>query len=176
MSQARSVDTLMKDMLITLVASISVGLLVALFSAFVMLVISLPVQAGVSEQLSVTQPIAIDGVQRGSLLLKLASGGVSIDAPQLSTDVVMNISGMSARVKVKQRFRNPGSGWVEGVYVFPLPENAAVDRMRLRIGERLIEGEIQERMKAEKIYRQAKLAGKKASLLSQERPNIFTMR
>ncbi|MEJ1354271.1 MAG: marine proteobacterial sortase target protein [Candidatus Sedimenticola sp. (ex Thyasira tokunagai)] len=174
MSQARSVDTLMKDMLITLVASISVGLLVALFSAFVMLVISLPVQAGVSEPLSVTQPIAIDEVQRGSLLLKLASGGVSIDAPQLSTDVVMNISGMSARVKVKQRFRNPGSGWVEGVYVFPLPENAAVDRMRLRIGERLIEGEIQERMKAEKIYRQAKLAGKKASLLSQERPNIFT--
>jgi len=53
----------------------------------------------------------------------------------------MKISGMLARVSVIQRFRNPAATWAEGIYVFPLPESAAVDRLRLRIGERLIEGE-----------------------------------
>ncbi len=164
----------MKDMLLTFLASVGVGLLVALFSVLLMFAISTPAHAEPGEQMSGMPSTSIDEVQRGSLLLKLASGGRSIDAPQLSTDVAMNISGMSARVTVKQRFRNPGAGWVEGVYVFPLPENAAVDRMKLRIGERIIEGQIEEKAEAEKIYRQAKLAGKRASLLSQERPNIFT--
>lgn len=119
-------------------------------------------------------PMDIDHVQRGSLLLKLASGGVSMDAPMLKTDVKMDISGMLARVSVHQRFKNISSKWTEGIYVFPLPEDAAVDRMRLRIGERVIEGEIKEKGEAKRIYQQAKRAGKKASLLRQERPNIFT--
>ncbi len=113
-------------------------------------------------------------VQRGSLLLRLASGGVSVDAPRLQTDVKMDVSGMLARVSVHQRFKNISSEWTEGVYVFPLPEDAAVDRMRLRIGERVIEGEIKEKAEAKRIYEQAKREGKKASLLRQERPNIFT--
>lgn len=117
-------------------------------------------------------PVRLDQVKRGSLLL--ASGGVARQAPMLKTDVAMQVSGMLARVAVSQRFRNPGSEWVEGTYVFPLPEGAAVDRMRLRIGERLIEGEIRERGAARKAYEVARRAGKKASLLSQERPNIFT--
>jgi len=75
---------------------------------------------------------------------------------------------------VRQRFSNPGKQWVEGIYVFPLPQDAAVDRMRLRIGERIIVGEIQERGQAEKTYARARKEGRKASLLSQERPNIFT--
>lgn len=119
-------------------------------------------------------PMAIDQVQRGSLLLRLASGGVSVDAPMLKTEVKMEISGMLARVSVQQRFKNNGGEWAEGIYVFPLPEDAAVDRMRLRIGERVIEGEIKEKGEAKRIYQQAKRDGKKASLLRQERPNIFT--
>ncbi len=113
-------------------------------------------------------------VQRGSLLLHLASGGVALDAPMLKTDVKMDVSGMLARVSVRQRFKNIGSEWAEGVYVFPLPEDAAVDRMRLRIGERIIEGEIKEKAEARRSYEKAKREGKKASLLRQERPNIFT--
>ncbi|MCP4126157.1 MAG: hypothetical protein GY753_03730, partial [Gammaproteobacteria bacterium] len=119
-------------------------------------------------------PMEPGQVQRGSLMLHLTSGGVALDAPMLKTDVKMDVSGMLARVSVHQRFKNIGSEWAEGVYVFPLPEDAAVDRMRLRIGERIIEGEIKEKAEARRTYEKAKREGKKASLLRQERPNIFT--
>jgi Ca-activated chloride channel family protein len=75
---------------------------------------------------------------------------------------------------VVQTFQNPQPDWYEGVYVFPLPENAAVDHLRLRVGERVIEGEIRERRAATKVYEQARSAGQRAALLDQERPNIFT--
>ena len=111
-------------------------------------------------------------VQSGSLLLRMANG-YSI-ATQLNTDVRMEISGLVARVSVRQEFRNSSKDWVEGIYVFPLPDTAAVDRMRLHIGERFIEGEIQEKENAKKIYDAAKKAGKKASLVEQQRANLFT--
>lgn len=111
---------------------------------------------------------------RGSLLLRTDTPGQYTPSLALNTDVNMQVSGMVARVKVNQQFRNEGAEWAEGIYVFPLPENAAVDRMRLRIGERVIEGQIKERKQAKKIYQQAKRAGKRASLVEQERPNMFT--
>ena len=76
---------------------------------------------------------------------------------------------------VTQEFLNPTAGWLEGVYVFPLPEGAAVDAMRLQVGERVIEGQIREREEARRTYQQAQQTGKKASLLEQERPNVFTI-
>ena len=110
--------------------------------------------------------------QTGSLLLRMQDGyRVST---LLNTDVDMQINGLVARVTVRQEFRNEGSEWVEGVYVFPLPDKAAVDHMRLYIGERFIEGEIREKEQARKAYEQAKSEGKKASLVEQERPNLFT--
>ncbi len=131
-------------------------------------------QAVAADAAAEMTPMEQDQVQRGSLLLHLASGGVSLDAPMLKTDVKMDVSGMLARVSVHQRFHNISSEWAEGIYVFPLPEDAAVDRMRLRIGERIIEGEIKEKAEARRTYEKAKREGKKASLLRQERPNIFT--
>ncbi|MFT5133581.1 MAG: Ca-activated chloride channel family protein, partial [Gammaproteobacteria bacterium] len=95
-------------------------------------------------------------------------------APILHTDVSITITGMIARAKVKQSFRNPTNEWKEGVYVFPLPESATVDQMRMHIGERIIEGQIREKETARKEYKAAKKAGKKASLVEQERPSIFT--
>ena len=111
-------------------------------------------------------------MQTGSLLLRMENGYTS--ATRLNTDVDMDISGLVARVKVRQSFRNTSKHWVEGVYVFPLPDKAAVDRMRLHIGERFIEGEIQEKEDAKKTYEKAKAAGKKASLVEQQRANLFT--
>ena len=111
-------------------------------------------------------------MQSGSLLLRM-DGGYST-ATLLNTDVNMNISGLVARVSVRQEFRNTSQDWVEGVYVFPLPDQAAVDRMRLHIGERFIEGEIQEKEHAKKTYEKAKQAGQKASLVEQQRANLFT--
>ncbi len=95
-------------------------------------------------------------------------------APQLRTDVTIEVTGMLVRVRVEQRFSNPNGAWVEGVYVFPLPEDAAVDRLQMRYGERLIEGEIQERRQAEKTYQHARAKGQVTSLLDQQRANIFT--
>jgi Ca-activated chloride channel family protein len=95
-------------------------------------------------------------------------------APALRTDVAIAVSGIVARVTVRQTFRNPDNNWVEGVYGFPLPEDAAVDTLRMRIGDRTVEGEIRAREKAREEYDQARRAGKQASLIEQERPNIFT--
>jgi Ca-activated chloride channel family protein len=111
-------------------------------------------------------------MQSGSLLLKMQNGYQV--ATRMNTDASMKISGLVARVSVRQSFRNSGSEWVEGVYVFPLPDTAAVDRLRMHIGERVIEGEIREKEQAKRVYDQAKQAGKKASLVEQERPNLFT--
>lgn len=111
-------------------------------------------------------------MQTGSLLLRMQEGYVT--ATLMNTDVDMTINGLVARVSVKQQFRNEGKEWVEGVYVFPLPDEAAVDRMRLYIGDRFIEGEIREKEQAKKEYEQAREQGRKASLVQQQRANLFT--
>ena len=107
------------------------------------------------------------------LHLKDANGG-QINAPLLFTDVHMDVTGMTARVQVKQRFANPTAEWREGVYVFPLPEKAAVDHLNMQIGERVIEGLIKERGDARRTYEAAKGEGRKTTLIEQERPNMFT--
>jgi Ca-activated chloride channel family protein len=98
-----------------------------------------------------------------------------LHAPQLATQVEIDVSGVLARAKVRQRFFNPTDSWVEGVYTFPLPDNAAVDRLRMRIGSRLVEGEVQEKQQADRRYRAARASGQAASLLQQRRPNVFTI-
>ena len=111
-------------------------------------------------------------VQAGSLLLRMKTGYVV--ATRMNTSVEARVSGLVARVAVRQEFRNDGTDWVEGVYVFPLPDSAAVDRLRMHIGERFIEGEIREKEAAKKAYETAKSEGKKASLVEQQRANLFT--
>ncbi|MEK6198072.1 MAG: VIT domain-containing protein, partial [Desulfobacterales bacterium] len=114
-------------------------------------------------------------VREGSLLFKDVNSGQLVAAPQLHTDVKIEITGMVAFARVIQEFENPGDEWLEGVYVFPLPEDAAVSHLTMDVGDRVIEGVIKEREEAKKIYTKAKKEGKKASLLEQERPNIFMM-
>jgi Ca-activated chloride channel family protein len=109
----------------------------------------------------------------GTLLLK-GDGGTYALAPKVATEVGIEVSGMVARTRVSQVFHNPGSDFVEGIYVFPLPESGAVDRLWMRIGDRVIEGQIQEKEAARKVYDQAKSEGRKAALVEQQRPNLFT--
>lgn len=109
----------------------------------------------------------------GSLLLK-GKDGSYLEAPRLGSDYSVTISGPTGRTVLTQRFSNPSDGWVEGVYVFPLPEDAAVDTLKIVAGNRVIVGEIKERQEAKIIYEEAKAKGQVASLLEQERPNIFT--
>jgi Ca-activated chloride channel family protein len=111
--------------------------------------------------------------QHGSVWL-LPDNGIYLEALQMQTDVKYEVTGSIARARIKQQFINSSEFWAEGIYVFPLPEKAAVDHFRMIIGERIIEGQIKERVLANKIYERAKSAGKKASLIEQQRPNVFT--
>ncbi len=94
--------------------------------------------------------------------------------PLKHTDVKVEISGFISRAKVVQEFENNFTEPIEAVYVFPLSQNAAVDQMTMKIGTRTINGKIMKREEARKVYETAKNEGKTASLLDQERPNIFT--
>ncbi len=110
----------------------------------------------------------------GGLLLNSVTPGYFVEAPVIASDIEIEITGPISRTKITQRFTNPSDGWVEGVYVFPVPDEAAVDSLRMQIGARFIEGKIKERQQARIIYEEAKAQGKKASLIEQERPNVFT--
>ncbi len=93
--------------------------------------------------------------------------------PSLSTEVKITISGLIAEVAVHQRFRNDGAAWMEGQYLLPLPTGAAVHDLKLHIGERVIVGEIREKLAAQAEYAIAMQQGKKASLVEQASGNLF---
>ncbi len=120
----------------------------------------------------VVDPV-VGGQPPAGLYFKAGREDVLLEAPTLQSHVVVDINGEVARVKVVQRFRNPSSVWLEGVYVFPLPERSAVDRLVMVVGERRIEGRILEKEEARRVYRKAAAEGKRASLLSSARPNVF---
>ncbi len=112
----------------------------------------------------------------GAMLAKLPKEDKKIPLPLKHTDVKGQISGYIATVDVTQKFHNPYDEKIEAVYVFPLPQNAAVNEFIMVIGKRRIRGIIRERKEAEEIYRQARSQGYVASLLTQERPNVFTQK
>ena len=111
--------------------------------------------------------------ESGTLLMRTDDDGF-VPASLLRTAVRMQVTGLINRVTVRQQFTNDTDDWGEGVYVFPLPENAAVDHLQMQIGERVIKGIVKERKAANAIYAKAKSAGKRVSMVSQERPNVFT--
>jgi Ca-activated chloride channel family protein len=99
-----------------------------------------------------------------------------IPLPLRHTDVKAAVQGYLASVRVTQQYQNPYDSRIEAVYVFPLPENAAVSDFVMRIGTRRIRGIIRERGEAERVYQEARDQGYVASLLTQERPNVFTQK
>jgi Ca-activated chloride channel family protein len=110
----------------------------------------------------------------GSLFLCAMPCGESTEALRQSTSIHAQVTGNVARVRVTQKFENPSSEWLEGLYVFPLSAGAAVDELELIVGERRIRGEIQRKQDARATYEQARSEGRRASLVDQERPNLFT--
>lgn len=115
----------------------------------------------------------INNIQSGSMIYTLADK-TKLTQLALDTEVEMDITGVINRVSVKQKFTNPSNDYVEGVYVFPLPEDSAIDHLKMHIGNRIIEGQIQTRKQAKATYKKAKKSGKKATLVEQQRPNMFT--
>jgi Ca-activated chloride channel family protein len=110
--------------------------------------------------------------RRQGLFLNGKEGAVP--APVLGATVEMKVTGIIARTKVTQIFKNISKEWVEGIYIFPLPADAAVDTLRMKVGDRTILGAIQEKEEARQTYEAAKQQGVKASLVEQQRPDVFT--
>jgi Ca-activated chloride channel family protein len=107
-------------------------------------------------------------------LLLRGDNGATTEAQRLATDYEVEVSGPTARVRLTQMFHNPSATHVEAVYLFPMPESAAVDSLKMVVGERVVLGTIKEREAARRDFEQAKSEGRKAALLEQERPNMFT--
>ncbi|MEL7048969.1 MAG: VIT domain-containing protein, partial [Pseudomonadota bacterium] len=130
-----------------------------------------PVQSWASPGGRIMQP---SEARMGTLLFRAEVPGQFVEAPRLGSDIDITVSGPTARGRITQHFTNPTDGWVEAVYVMPLPEDSAVDTLKMVVGTKVITGDIKERKEARRIYEAAKARGQKAALLSQERPNIFT--
>ncbi|MEO1943957.1 MAG: marine proteobacterial sortase target protein [Candidatus Thioglobus sp.] len=154
--------------LITFVLAIAA--LIMLYSDVVMANISFSDKTSQSVSSS-TNPV--NQVGTGSIIYKYKDK-TKFTQSALDTMVDMNITGVTNRVRVEQTFTNPSNDWVEGVYVFPLPEDSAIDHLTLFVDGRIIDGQIKERKEAKKIYNKAKNEGKKAAIIEQQRPNIFT--
>ncbi|MEE9130226.1 MAG: VIT and VWA domain-containing protein [Phycisphaerales bacterium] len=122
--------------------------------------------------------LAQDGfimVPEGGRLDALDDAGNLIGpCPLKHTDVNVAISGFFSRVTLKQTYHNPYQAKIEAVYTFPMSHRAAVDRMTMTVGDRVVVGEVKERERARQIYEAARAQGYVASLLEQQRPNIFT--
>ncbi len=129
-------------------------------------------------------PVADDAARRdtpgsGAMVTELrnADGAVEqVPIPLRHTDVKVSIVGYLSAVDVTQQFHNPYESKIEAVYLFPLPSDAAVNEFVMTIGDRRIRGVIRERAEAERIYSEARSQGYVASLLTQERPNIFAQK
>jgi Ca-activated chloride channel family protein len=168
-------SSILTNTLQCLAASIITGAICACVLVVIVLLLSGPAAAYTGDNNTGDDMLRVErpaDVMQGTLLFR-DEQDYSM-APLLKTAVAIEVTGMIARATVKQHFRNPDDTWKEGIYVFPLPENAAVDHLLMHIGARVIEGRIQERQEARRQYEQARTEGRKASLIEQERPNIFT--
>lgn len=154
------------ELVAKVVLAFAIGLATSIALAGVVLLLAHDAQA------AELVPMKPQEVQQGTLLLK--SEGNTLAVPAVATEAEIRVSGIVARAVVKQTYRNPFDSWFEGIYVFPLPENAAVDHLRMKVGDRIVEGDIQERQAARAQYEQARSSGRRAALVEQERPNIFT--
>jgi len=108
--------------------------------------------------------------------LMLGEGQDQKRAPVVASAMVTEVSGVVAHTRIRQVFRNDEETTRHARYLFPLPDDAAIDSLTLRYGTHVIEGVIREKQEARREYEEAKTQGKKAALLDQNRPNLFTTR
>jgi Ca-activated chloride channel family protein len=103
--------------------------------------------------------------------LRTPNGNLPLKAISVYTRIV----GMLAETTLQQVFKNTLNQPLEATYIFPLPPSAAVTSFTMRVGERLVEGVLEERQRAREQYAQAIQQGYRAAITEQERPNVFTL-
>ncbi|MBS1993064.1 MAG: VWA domain-containing protein [Cyanobacteria bacterium SZAS LIN-3] len=121
------------------------------------------------------QNSAADAIRRCLGVIELTSSAKRIKLPLASVDIRAKVVDRIAHVTVSEVFQNPYEEAIEAVYIFPLAGGSVVSSFRLKVGERIIEGKVDERQAARKQYDQAMLEGKRAALLEQERDDVFTV-
>ncbi|HEY0094559.1 MAG TPA: VIT domain-containing protein, partial [Archangium sp.] len=156
----------------------------AALAALIVCLLSVPASAqeSASSCPAAASPLSSGAITQGTLVARLRRHADAQGCPESQpqhfslkrTEVDAEVSGFLASVTVTQVFENPYAEPLEALYVFPLPEKAAVDAMELVIGQRVIRGVIQTREQARDTYERARAEGKTAALLDQERPNLFT--
>lgn len=114
-----------------------------------------------------------DPAAGGALMLQAKGVATAMPAVRLGTDMDVTVSGQILRVRVTQAFRNTSDSWMEATYLYPLPDDGAVDTMKMVIGQRVVIGKIKRRGEAREIYETAKAEGRKAGLVESDRPNLF---
>ena len=122
-----------------------------------------------SSYANINQPFGLFFVQDN----ELKQGQDIFKAPTIKTDISVDVQGLLTTTTVKQYFINPTNTFTEAIYLFPLPEKSAVDQLRMKIGDRYINGIIKKKEEAEATYEKAKKEGKKTSLINSSRANIF---
>lgn len=142
-----------------------------LFASLVSTIFPAILMICVAQSATVAAP---DPPTQGMLHVVDASGQPRGRCPLKHTAVRAEISGFLSRVTVTQEFENPFKDKIEAVYVFPLSASAAVDDMTMQVGDHIVRGRILRREQAQAVYEAARSTGQIASLLDQERPNIFT--
>ncbi|MBX3387472.1 MAG: VWA domain-containing protein [Phycisphaeraceae bacterium] len=124
------------------------------------------------------RPPRPDNVPGSGALMCVPDGHTGEPLPMIleRSDYAARVQGVVSSVELRQRFSNPTRQRVEAVYVFPLPDDAAVNGFVMTIGTRTIRAVIREREEAQRLYQEARERGHRASLLTQERSNIFTQK
>lgn len=95
--------------------------------------------------------------------------------PLKQTNVLVSVDGVIANVHVTQKYANEGAGPINARYVFPGSTRASVHGLKMTVGSQVVTAKIREREVARQEFESAKKQGKSASLLEQQRPNVFTM-
>lgn len=163
--------------LLAKIGRLNIFVIISLLLYFLGASLALTLSARLANAQEVAPPelITLDKVGRASLLYRTSVAGSYLFAPEVETTVTIDITGVTARTVVRQTFVNPTESWLEGIYVVPLPDDSAIDRLRMRIGDRVIHAEIKEREEARRIYDEALEQGQRAALMEQGRPNQYTM-
>jgi Ca-activated chloride channel homolog len=144
------------------------------YASLVVAIVSGELLAGTSAQAAPAPAVAADTSATPYFFVEGQTPGVEA-LPLERTDVDVKVAGVIADVVIHQVYRNDGAAPINARYVFPASTRAAVYGMKMTIGARVIEARIKERDAARKEYEQAKHEGKSASLLEEDRPNVFTM-
>ncbi len=119
---------------------------------------------------------AMESEQPGQLYLVDRKSAWQEPALVLDSRFDVQVTGLLAQTHLTRTFRNTSDVWQEGLFVFPLPEQASVYGLTMTVGERRIVGQLQPRAQARQNYEKAKQAGQKAATVEQNRPNLFTSR